>query len=216
MNVLDVILQNKIIVAVRNVYGEDLIRLVDAFASGGIRAAEVTFNQNDGECVKKTSEAVEMLVRKFGARGDFVIGVGTVMDGMQVKASADSGAKFIVSPNTDAEVITETKKRGLVSVPGAFTPSEIAFAHKCGADIVKLFPASLLGVRYVKDVKAPLNHIRLFASGGITEANATEYISYGCEGVFVSSFLVSKELISERNFGEIQNRARKLAVLVKK
>ena len=104
---------------------------------------------------------------------------------------------------TDEEVIKETKKLGKVSIPGAMTPTEAAFAYKCGADIVKLFPAGVLGAAYIKALKAPLKHIPVTAVGSVNPQNCAEFIKAGCVGVGCGGNLVSAKLVNEGRFDEI-------------
>jgi 2-dehydro-3-deoxyphosphogluconate aldolase/(4S)-4-hydroxy-2-oxoglutarate aldolase len=137
------------------------------------------------------------------------IGAGTVLTEEQVALTAQAGGKFIISPNVDKDVITATVKHGLVSMPGALTPSEICQAHKYGADFVKLFPVSDLGAGYVKAVKAPLSHIKLLAVGGITDENMAEYLKAGVYGFGIGSSLTDKKMIAENNWAGITELAKK-------
>ena len=136
MNTLDFISQNKVITICRRVYGEDLLKLADALYAGGIKMIEVTFDQADPDCIEKTGECIRALCDRFGDK--MMFGAGTVLNAEQVEAAAKAGARYIISPNVDADVIAKTKELGLVSMPGAMTPSEILTAHKLGADIVKV------------------------------------------------------------------------------
>ena len=125
-----------------------------------------------------------------------------------MKAAADAGARYIMSPNVDPEVIACTKELGLVSMPGAMTPSEILEAHKLGADIVKLFPSGYLGFGYIKDILGPISHVKLCATGGVNEDNWGTYLDYGFVGAGVSSRLSDKKLIAAGDFEEITRRAK--------
>lgn len=205
MNTLDYILQKKIVVIVRGTYGEDLKNLAKALYKGGIRLMEVTFDQKDPECVKKTSEAVSTLNSLFGE--EFQAGAGTVLNRDQVKAAYDAGARFIISPNTNEKVITLTKELGMVSIPGAMTPTEILEAHELGADIVKLFPAATLGERYIKDILAPISHVRIMATAGITEENFASFLKLGLIGAGISGRLTDKKLIASASWDEFTRRA---------
>ena len=118
MNTLyEQILQEKIIVIVRGTYGEDLLTLSNALYAGGIRFMEVTFDQKDPACLEKTAQAIAMLTSAH--RGRMSFGAGTVLTEAQVDAAAAAGAKFIISPNTDPDVIRRTKELGLLSIPGS-------------------------------------------------------------------------------------------------
>lgn len=206
MNTLDFITENKVITICRKVYGEDLLRLADALYRGGVKMIEVTFDQADPDCIRKTSDCIRTLCEHFGET--MMFGAGTVLTREQVKAAADAGARYIISPNTDPDIIKYTKELGLVSIPGAMTPSEIMTAHNCGADIVKLFPAGALGFRYIKDILAPISHVKLCATGGVTEENWGEYLDLGFAGAGISGRLCDKKCIAAGDFETITERAR--------
>jgi 2-dehydro-3-deoxyphosphogluconate aldolase/(4S)-4-hydroxy-2-oxoglutarate aldolase len=198
--------QNRIIAICRKIYGDDLYKLANALSRGGIRLMEITFDQADQDCVAKTSDAIRMLADKF--EGKLLAGAGTVLSAKQVKAAFDAGAKYIISPNVDVEVISCAKRFGLLSIPGAMTPSEILTAHNAGADFVKLFPSGTLGFQYIKDILAPISHVRLVATGGVTEDTLPQYLDLGFAAAGVSGRLTDKKLIGENNFSEIEKRAR--------
>ena len=162
MDIVNYIEKNKIICICRKIYGEELRKLARAMYDGGIRLMEVTFDQADPDCCQKTGQAIRMVDEEFGGRMQF--GAGTVLTREQVDAAKDAGAKYIISPNTDEEIIRYTKQLGLVSIPGAMTPSEILAAHDAGADFVKLFPTVYLGLPYLKDIKGPINHVKLLGT----------------------------------------------------
>jgi len=205
MKTEDLILKSKIIVIVRRVYGEDLVELSKALYEGGIRLMEVTFDQSDPDCMDKTTEAISMLREYHGDK--MLFGAGTVLSVDQVDAAYKAGAAYIISPNTNPDVIRHTRKLGLVSIPGAMTPSEILQAHDCGANFVKLFPAATLGLRYAKDILAPISHVKLIATAGITEENIGEFLKLGFAGVGISGRLTEKRLIQEKNWAEFTERA---------
>ena len=205
MNTATFIEENKIIAICRKVYGQDLMNLAQALFDGGVKLMEVTFDQADPDCTTKTSTCISMLQEKFGDR--MMFGAGTVLTKEQVQAAADAGARYIISPNVDPFVIGCTKELGLVSIPGAMTPSEIITAHNLGADIVKLFPAGTLGFRYIKDILAPISHVKLCATGGVTEETWGQYLDLNFAGAGISGRLCDKKCIAEGNFAEITRRA---------
>jgi 2-dehydro-3-deoxyphosphogluconate aldolase/(4S)-4-hydroxy-2-oxoglutarate aldolase len=130
-----------------------------------------------------------------------------VLNSEQVVAAMNAGATYIISPNVDDDVIRLTKALKLVSIPGAMTPSEVAHAYKVGADIVKLFPAGHLGTKYIKELRAPLSHIPLLATGGVNEESLPGFLDAGCAGAGVGGRLADKKLLAEKNYGEIRKRA---------
>lgn len=204
--VVEFILEHKIVTICRKLYGEDLLNLSKALYEGGIRLIEVTFDQSDAQCEQKTGEAIALLSNHFGE--SLIVGAGTVLNEKQVDVANAAGAKYIISPNVDEAIIKYTKKCGLISIPGAMTPSEIIAANKYGADIVKVFPAGYLGLKYVKDIKGPISHIPLLAAGGINESNILEYTKAGYAGFGISGRLTDIEVIAEQNFPEFTKRAK--------
>ena len=213
MSTLEFVLQNKVITICRKVYGEDLLNLAGALLAGGVKLIEVTFDQADPDCVRKTSEAVSALNKKYGDQ--MMFGAGTVLTKEQVKAAKEAGGRYVISPNTDPEIIAYTKELGLVSIPGAMTPSEIIAAHNCGADIVKLFPSGYLNFSYIKDILAPISHVRLCATGGVTEENFKQYLELGFAGAGISGRLCDKKCIAAGDFAEISKRAKDFTEIAK-
>ena len=196
----------KIIVIIRKVYGEKLEKLVRALYAGGIRLVEITYDQADPDCENRTSDAIQLLYSNFP--DDLIIGAGTVLTVGQVQAAYDAHAKFIISPNVDRDVIEKTKDLGMTSIPGAMTPSEILQAHKLGADFVKIFPANDLGLQYIKDIKAPISHVKMLATGGVNEENFAAHLSAGYIGAGISGRLTDKLFLESENYIELTRRAR--------
>ncbi|MEM4724748.1 MAG: bifunctional 4-hydroxy-2-oxoglutarate aldolase/2-dehydro-3-deoxy-phosphogluconate aldolase [Candidatus Hadarchaeum sp.] len=205
MNTCEFIEKHKLIVVCRRIYGDDLQKLAAALFKGGVRLMEVTLDQQDSDCVAKTCEAIRMLCKLYGS--ELVVGAGTVLNEKQVDAALDAGAKYIVSPNYNPTVIKHTKELGLVSIPGAMTPTEILAAHDCGADFVKLFPSTTLGFQYIEDILAPITHVKLIATGGVNEENFGRYLDLGFVGAGVSGRLTDRKLIASGNFEELTRRA---------
>lgn len=204
INLTNLILEKKIIAICRGIYGNELLELAASLSRGGISLIEVTFDQSDPENLTKTAEAIEILNTH---RPEMQAGAGTVINLAQLKAAKAAGAGFIISPNTDTAVISATKEFNLVSIPGAMTPSEIASASQAGADFVKLFPASQLGVGFIKAVLAPLNNVKLLATGGINDENLVDYLNAGCVGAGIGGNLCDKKLIAEKAFDKLEEIA---------
>jgi len=202
---LQQILDTKLIAIIRGVYGDTLVSLAKAYKEGGISCLEVTLDQTSEDNREKAYAAIAYISKKMG--DTMCVGAGTVMNPDQVKKVVAAGASFIISPNTDQEVISETKRLNRISIPGAFTPSEIVKAYKFGADIVKLFPANMLGPDYIKSIKAPLKHIPILATGGVTPENIGDYLKAGSTAVGVAGELVKKVWIQEGSFSNITKTA---------
>lgn len=206
--IIQTVLEKKVIAIVRGVYGEDCLKLAEALYKGGVEMMEVTFDQSHPEAFCRTSDTIAQLVGKMGSR--MIIGAGTVTSLQTLELAKEAGAKFIVSPDTNAAVIKATVEAGMVSMPGAMTPTEIVTAHALGADFVKVFPTSGLGASYIKAVCAPLNHIRLLAVGGVSEKNVKEFLKAGCVGAGVGGNLVNKQWIRNGEFDKITALAQEL------
>lgn len=199
--------QKKIIVIVRGIASDKLIPLAEAMYKGGIRFLEITYSADGSVSDTETAKNIKSLSEHF--KGRMHIGAGTVLTPHQVELTKNAGGEFIISPDTDCEVIKRTKELDMISMPGALSPSEIKAAHKYGADFVKLFPIVNLGVDYVKAIKAPLSHIKLLAVGGINENNISDYLKIGVCGFGIGSNIVKKELINENRFDEITALSKK-------
>jgi len=199
--VLESISENKIIAIIRKLETDKLIQTVEALKEGGIKLIEVTFDQRGEFSEEYTSGQIKMICDTYGDK--LYIGAGTVMTVRQVEMAYKAGAKYIISPNVNKEVIKKTVELGMISIPGALTPTEIETAHSYGADIVKMFPAGELGIGYVKAVLAPLNHIKTMAVGGVDEKNLKDFLSLGIIGVGVGSNIVKKDLIAKGEFDKI-------------
>lgn len=210
--VIEAVEKHGIIAIIRGVSADKLIPLAEALYCGGIRLLEITYSANGKVSDEDTAESIKSLSTHF--EGRMYIGAGTVLTKKQVELTAQAGGKFIISPNVDEEVISATVKLGLVSMPGALTPSEICQAHKYGADFVKLFPISDLGAGYVKAVKAPLSHIKLLAVGGITDENMSEYLNAGVCGFGIGSSLTDKKMIEACDWDGITALAEKYVAVM--
>jgi 2-dehydro-3-deoxyphosphogluconate aldolase/(4S)-4-hydroxy-2-oxoglutarate aldolase len=202
--VIQSISKYKIIAIARNVPADAILKTADALYEGGIRLIEVTFNQQAAPT--DTAKAIKALSSTF--EGKMLIGAGTVLSVEQVELAAEAGGKYIISPNVDQDVIRRTNELGLVSIPGAFTPSEVVSARNSGADFVKLFPAGELGIGYIKALRAPINHIPMLAVGGVDQHNLKDFLAAGIQGVGIGSNIVSNKLINAGNFAGLTELAK--------
>lgn len=211
--VIRAIEEHKVIAIVRGVAEDKLIPLAQALYDGGIRLIELTFSADGSVSDAQTAERIGALAKRF--EGEMLVGAGTVLTEQQVALVSQAGGVFAISPNTDEDVILACNTHGIVSIPGALTPTEIAAAHKAGADFVKLFPVSDLGPKYVKAVRAPLSHIRLLAVGGIDETNIADYLQVGACGAGVGGNLVNRKWVETGEFEKITQVAKQLVAAVK-
>ena len=206
--IIQKVLDKKIVAIVRGVYGEDCVKLAKALYAGGVEMMEVTFDQSKPEAYNRTSDTIAQLVQSMGDK--MIFGAGTVTSLETLELAKNAGAKFVVSPDTNEAVIKATVAAGMVSMPGAMTPTEILTAHEYGADFVKVFPTSGLGASYIKAVCGPINHVRLLAVGGVSEKNVAEFLKAGCVGAGVGGNLVNKEWIKNGEFDKITALAKEL------
>jgi len=176
--------------------------VVDAISEGGIRALEVTMT------VPGAIELIAGLAPKMPH--GFLLGAGTVLDAGTAIKVIDAGARFIVSPVFRRDVITACHSRDVAVTPGCFTPTEILDAWDFGADIVKVFPATALGPGYIKDVRAPLPHVKLMPTGGVTLDNAGEWITAGAVAVGVGSALTDAKAIEAGKFDVLRANAERI------
>jgi 2-dehydro-3-deoxyphosphogluconate aldolase/(4S)-4-hydroxy-2-oxoglutarate aldolase len=176
--------------------------VVDALAEGGVRALEVTM----------TVPGAVGLIRELAPvlpRG-FLLGAGTVTTADAARAVIEAGATFVVSPVFRPEVIRACHERDVAAVPGCFSPTEILAAHDFGADVVKVFPATSLGSQFIKDVRAPLPHVKLMPTGGVTLDNAHDWIRAGAVAVGIGSALLDAKAIDSGRFDVITANARRV------
>ena len=199
--IIQKVLDRKIVAIVRGVYGEDCLNLAKALYEGGIELLEVTFDQSKPEALGRTSDTVKLLAEELGDKMAF--GAGTVTSLEMVELAHQAGAQFIVSPNTNEAVIRATVEKGMVSMPGAMTATEVLDAYSYGADFVKLFPIGNLGASYVKALCAPINHVPMLAVGGVNEKNIKEFLDAGAVGAGVGGNLVNKAWIAAGEFDKI-------------
>ena len=204
--VINLIEKEKIIVIVRGIDKEDLIPLAQAMYDGGIRLLEVTYSANGSVSDEQTAENIKLLSDYFGDK--MTIGAGTVLTEKQVELTFKAGGKFIISPDSYDKVIKKSLELGLVSIPGALTPTEIQSAYRAGADFIKLFPITNLGISYFKAVKAPLSHVKFLAVGGNDEKIMNDYLKAGVCGFGIGSNIVDKKLIKAKQFDKITQLAK--------
>lgn len=205
-DIISAIRKNKIIAIVRGVESRKLIPLAAALYDGGIRLMEITYSADSSVSDDETADNIGSLTKHF--KGKMYIGAGTVLTEEQVKKAFNAGGQFIISPNTDSKVIKYTKKLGMVSIPGALTPSEAETAKLAGADFVKLFPVTNMGASYVKAITAPLSHIPFLAVGGVTPQNVREYLDAGVCGFGIGSNIINKKYIDSGDYSKITEPAK--------
>ena len=200
--------KEKVIAIVRGVSTEKCLKVADALYEGGIRLMEVPFNPKDPSSDEETANCIAAIAKKYA--GKMLVGSGTVLTVKQVELTAQAGGSYTIAPNTNADVIRRTVELGMVAMPGAMAPTEIEYAHECGAEYVKLFPAANLGTDYVKAIRAPLSHIKLLAVRGVSEKNFADFLKVGMSGASVGGNLANKAWIEAGEYEKITEVARQL------
>ncbi len=205
---LERIRQKGVVAIMRARSSDQLLAAADAIKAGGVNAIEVTMT---------TPGALNVVSQSVSRYGDDVLfGVGSVLDPESARAAILAGAQFVVCPTLDVRTIKLCNRYSVPIMPGAYTPTEILAAWEAGADIVKVFPASVGGPAYIKAVKAPLPQIKLMPVGGVDLDTTADFIRAGCEVVAVGSALVNQKLLDARNFDTITDRARRFQEEVEK
>ncbi len=204
----EVIRRTGVIAIIRAGSSENILDAVQAVRDGGLEVMEVTMT---------TPEALDVIEGAAKRFGDQVLfGAGSVLSAETARAAIGAGARFIVSPTLIPETIDVCRRHSTVVIPGCFTPTEIQTAWELGADFVKVFPAEPGGPPYIKALLAPLSHVALVPTGGVTIENAGRYLRAGAAAVGVGSGLVSQEILDNRNFPLLTERAEQFRAEVAK
>jgi 2-dehydro-3-deoxyphosphogluconate aldolase/(4S)-4-hydroxy-2-oxoglutarate aldolase len=183
---------------------EKLLRVAEAIREGGVTALEVTMTTPDALRV------IEEVSEKMATDEDVLVGVGSVLDGETARLAINAGARFVVSPVFRPDLVEVPHRYDVPAFPGAFTPSEIQRAHEAGADVVKIFPAKTLGTGFVGAARAPMPHLKLMPTGGVTLDDAGDWLRAGACAVGVGSALLDKEAIARGDFAQLTENAKTL------
>jgi 2-dehydro-3-deoxyphosphogluconate aldolase / (4S)-4-hydroxy-2-oxoglutarate aldolase len=205
MTILSKLLEHKIIAIIRGAQPADVLPIVQALYDGGVKAVEITLNSKDAlHLISKISESL---------KDKMLVGAGTVLDAISASEAIDAGAQFIISPSLDIETIQVTKQKGKVSIPGAYTATEIVTAYKAGADLIKVFPAS--NPQYIKDLMGPLSHIPMVPTGGINLDNILDFKKAGGVAFGIGSSLVdTKQAITKTYLEQLTAKAKQFVEVV--
>lgn len=197
----DFITEHGLIVIFRGVSLEKIPATAKALYDGGARIVEVAFDPSDKDTIEKTTAIIKKIYETMGDK--LTVGAGTVISKEYVNAAYVAGAKFIFSPNTDTEIIKYTKSLGLISIPGAFTPTEVMTAYNAGADIIKMFPITKGDIGYLVNIMRPLSHIPFICVGGTDPDTVGDFIKAGAKGVGTGISILKPELIESESYAEI-------------
>lgn len=200
--ILDSVLASGAVAVVRMADSGRLVRVAEAIAEGGVTAIEVTMTTPNALAV------IEDVSRQLGDA--VIVGVGSVLDAETTRQAVDAGARYVVSPVFKREIIEESHRMGVPAMPGCFTPTEVLTATEAGADTIKVFPADVLGMSFFKGVLAPMPHLRLMPTGGVSLTNAGDWIRAGAVAVGVGSALLDKQAIAAGDWATLTRNARTL------
>jgi 2-dehydro-3-deoxyphosphogluconate aldolase/(4S)-4-hydroxy-2-oxoglutarate aldolase len=204
---VEAIISSGVVAVIRLADPSRLTAVVDALLAGGVRAIELTM----------TMPGAVPLIEELAAASpaDVIVGAGTVLDAATARQVILAGARYVVAPVLKPEVIEICHAHDVAAMPGCFTPTEILTAWEAGADLVKVFPAGALGPGYFRDVLAPLPHVRLMPTGGVTRDNAGDWIRAGAAAIGVGTALVDRRAVDDARYDVIRANARHFAEAVR-
>ena len=200
--------QDGAVAILRTATSEQALRAAQAVIAGGFRIVEITYGVPD------TENVIAQIVRDNSS--DLIVGAGTVLTRDQSNAAIDAGAQFLVSPCVIPEMIAAGRERDTVTVPGAFTPTEIYTAWSLGADIVKLFPAVANGPEYLRSVRGPLPHIPIIPTSGVNIGNVADWFRAGAVAVGAVSSVIDPALIRAGDWDALTERSREFLAAVRR
>lgn len=198
--ILNKILSDKVVAVVRLDKYEGAADIIKSIVKGGIRIIEITL----------TTPGALDLIRELSPDENMIVGAGSVLDIEMARQAVDCGAKFIVSPITNDEVVKYCVENNKAVMPGAFTPTEVKNALKLGAEIIKVFPADNLGMKFFKNILAPMPGLKIMPTGGVTIDNAADWLQIGACAVGIGSALVPKNLENDELLKAVTENAKKL------
>ena len=187
---------------------EPLVGVVEALAAGGVTVAEVTFT------VPNALDVIRAAKKRLGDR--VLLGAGTVLDPETARAAFLAGAEFVVAPTVNPDVIRLCRRYDKLVMPGAFTPTEVLTAWEAGADVVKVFPADVVGPAFFRALRGPLPQVKLMPTGGVDLTTAADFLAAGAVCLGVGSQLVEPKAVAAHDFARITALAKQYAEVVKR
>ena len=198
--ILAEIFKRKAVAVVRIKEADKLRKVIDAINEGGISVAEITMT------VPNAIQLIEQMSKEVDE--NIILGVGSVLNAKVAEDAINAGAKYVVSPIFKKEIIETAHKFEIPAMPGCFTPTEIQTAYEAGADIIKVFPADVLGMAFFKGVLAPMPHLKLMPTGGVSLTNAGDWIKVGACAVGIGSALLDKNAIATGDYAKLTENAK--------
>jgi len=206
--ILEQILKTKVVAVLRVKEADKLKKIIDAIYNGGITAVEITMT---------VPNAIQLIEKMSGELDkNIVLGVGSVLNKSIAEDAIKAGAKYVVSPVLKNEIIETAHKFDVPAMPGCFTPTEIQKAYEYGADIIKVFPADVVGMAFFKAVLAPLPHLKLMPTGGVSLTNVGDWLNAGACAVGIGSALLDKKAITEENYSVLTQNAKTIIENIQK
>lgn len=189
--ILNFIFENKLIAVLRTKEAEIALKAARTAIEGGIKIIEITY----------TIPQAGRVIRELATDKEILVGAGTILDSAQAEEAIGAGAKFIVSPIQNTDLVSLAKKNKIVSVLGGLTPIEIYQAMSSGADLVKIFPVNVLGgTNYIKQLIEPFPNLKMMVSGGVNLSNVRDYINLGVSSIAIGSALFPPEILKDNNY----------------
>lgn len=205
--IVDKIVELKAVAVIRMEDPSKLIKVAEAIYAGGVSAIEITMT------VPNAIETIALASKEIGNK--VLIGVGSIINAEMAQKAIDAGAQYVVSPIFKKEIIEKSHKNEIPAMPGVFSPTEAQIAFESGADIIKIFPADVLGMSFIKGIKAPLPHLKIMPTGGVSLTNAGDWIKAGACAVGVGSALLNKDAIDKGNYSILTENAKKIMSSIK-
>lgn len=200
--ILEEVLKRKSVAVIRLKEADKLKKVIEALALGGVSVAEVTMT------VPNAIGLIKQVTQELNE--DIIVGVGSVLNADVAKQAIEAGAKYVVSPIFKKEIIDAAHEYDVPVMPGCFTPTEVLTAYEYGADVVKVFPADVLGMAFFKGILAPMPHLKLMPTGGVSLTNAGDWIKAGAVAVGIGSALLDKEAIDSENYSKLTANAKQI------
>ena len=200
--IVENIIEFKAVAVIRMEDPSKLIKVAEAIYEGGVKAIEITMT------VPNAIETIALASKEIGDK--VLIGVGSILNQEMAQKAIDAGAQYVVSPIFKKEIIERSHKNDIPAMPGTFTPTEAQLAWEAGADIIKIFPADVLGMSFIKGMKAPMPHLKVMPTGGVSLTNAGEWLKAGACAVGVGSALIDKKAILEENYTVLTKNAKQI------
>lgn len=200
--ILGEILKRKAVAVIRAKEPDKLKKIIESIAAGGVTVAEITMTvPNAIQLIEKMTNEVDK---------NIILGVGSVLNKQVAEDAIKAGAKYVVSPILKKEIIETAHKFNVPAMPGCFTPTEIQTAYEYGADIIKVFPADVVGMAFFKAILAPMPHLKLMPTGGVSLTNAGDWIKAGACAVGLGTALLDKKAIESGDYNKLTENAKSI------